>query len=229
MLITLKELARFIDHTLLRPEATEKDVVALCDEARKFGFAAVCVNPCYVGLAYRELKQARVSVCSVIGFPLGAAEPAVKAAEAAAAVRAGASEIDVVMNIGFLKSGLSGQVRADLDGVVTAARHEREKVIVKVILETCLLSNDEKVLASQITVAAGADYVKTSTGFGEGGALASDVRLLRNSVGPEFGVKASGGISDLASVLSMLKEGADRIGTSSGVKIIKEFRNQIGI
>ncbi|MDD3654064.1 MAG: deoxyribose-phosphate aldolase [Desulfotomaculaceae bacterium] len=226
MKITQKELARVIDHTLLRPEATEKDIVVLCDEARELGFAAVCVNPCYIGLACRELEQAQVSVCSVIGFPLGADEPAGKAAEAAAAVRAGASEIDVVMNIGFLKSGLFGQVEADLEGVVNAARHEREKVIVKVILETCLLSNDEKVLASRMAVAAGADFVKTSTGFGQGGALASDVRLLRNSVGPGIGVKASGGIRNLASVLSMLREGANRIGTSSGVTIIKELKNQ---
>lgn len=228
MTITPKELAGVIDHTLLRPEATEKEIIALCHEARDFGFAAVCVNPCYISLARRELERAQVSVCTVIGFPLGADEPAVKAAEAAAAVRAGASEVDVVMNIGFLKSGLLGRVKADLEGVVTAARHEREKVVVKVILETCLLSNDEKVRASRMAVAAGADFVKTSTGFGSGGALASDVRLLRHTVGPGIGVKASGGIRNLTSVLSMLKEGANRIGTSSGVTIVQELRNQIG-
>jgi len=227
MQFTPKELAGFIDHTLLKPEATERDIITLCRQACDFGFAAVCINPCYVTLACRELEKSPVNTCAVIGFPLGACDPAVKAFEAAAAVHAGASEIDVVMNIGFFKSGLVRQAKDDLERVVRAARHERERVIVKVILETCLLTDEEKVMACRMAVAAGADFVKTSTGFNKTGALVSDVILLRQSAGPGIGVKAAGGIRDLATVLSMLEAGANRIGSSSGVAIINELRNSI--
>jgi len=227
MKYTPKELARLIDHTLLKPEATDRDIIALCRQARDFGFAAVCINPCYIALACRELEKSPVNVCAVIGFPLGACDPAVKAFEAAAAVRAGASEIDVVMNIGFFKSGLIRQAEDDLVGVARAARYEKEGVIIKVILETCLLTDEEKAAACRMAVAAGADFVKTSTGLNKWGALVSDVMLLRQSVGPGIGVKAAGGIRDLATALSMLEAGATRIGSSSGVAIINELRNSI--
>ncbi|OPY57347.1 MAG: Deoxyribose-phosphate aldolase 1 [Pelotomaculum sp. PtaU1.Bin035] len=220
------ELAGVIDHTLLKPEATNNDIVALCRQARVFGFATVCINPCYIALARRELEKSPVGVCTVIGFPLGAGNPAVKAAEAAAAVRAGATELDVVMNIGFLKSGFIRQVKDDLEGVLHAARHEGQGVTVKIILEACLLTDEEKVEACRLAVAVGADYVKTSTGFSNGGALVSDVRLLRKSVGSETGVKASGGIRNLAAALSMLNAGANRLGSSSGVAIINELKLQ---
>lgn len=223
MPISKLELARLIDHTLLKPEATPDDIKKLCGQARNYGFAAVCVNPCYVDTAGKELAGSTVDVCAVVGFPLGAGDPAVKAAEAAAAVRAGASEVDVVMNVGFLKGGLLGQVKADLEGVVRAARQERPGVTVKVILETCLLNDHEKVEACRLAVSAGADFVKTSTGFGTGGATVSDVALLRRTVGPGIGVKASGGIRDLAAALSMVEAGAGRLGTSSGVAILHEF------
>ncbi|MCL6561299.1 MAG: deoxyribose-phosphate aldolase, partial [Firmicutes bacterium] len=198
-------------------------IIKLCNEARHYGFAAVCINPCYVPIANRELTGSDVAVCTVAGFPLGASEPAVKAAEAATAVRAGASEVDVVMNVGFLKGGLLNGVKEDLEGVVRAARQERPGVIVKVILETSLLTEMEKVEACRLAVAAGADFVKTSTGFGKGGATVADVALLKRTVGPEVGVKASGGIRDLATALSMVRAGANRLGTSSGIAIINEI------
>lgn len=222
--ISKLELARLIDHTLLKPEATPEDIKELCAQAREFGFAAVCVNPCHVSTAVKELAGSDTGVCIVVGFPLGANDPAVKAAEAAAAVRAGASEVDVVINIGYLKGGLTAQVQADLEGVVRAARQERPGTVVKVILETCLLSDQEKVAACRLAVAAGADFVKTSTGFSKGGATVSDVALLKKTVGPGIGVKASGGIRDLATALAMVEAGADRLGTSSGVAILNEFK-----
>ncbi|MDF9408679.1 MAG: Deoxyribose-phosphate aldolase 1 [Pelotomaculum sp. PtaB.Bin013] len=224
MEISRAVLAGMIDHTLLKPEATCQDIVGLCREAVDFGFKSVCINPSYIDLAHRELENAPVGICAVIGFPLGASDPAVKAAEAAAAVRAGASEVDVVMNIGFFKSGLLGKTQADLTGVVSAAKSEKPEAVVKVILETCLLTNEEKVRACRVAVAAGADFVKTSTGFNKEGALAADIKLLRQSVGPRIGVKASGGIRDLAKALSMLEAGADRIGTSAGVAIVNELK-----
>jgi len=220
------ELAGVIDHTLLRPEATSHDIIDLCQEACEFGFKSVCINPCYINLARQELENTPVGICAVIGFPLGANDPAVKEAEAAAAVSSGASEVDVVTNIGFLKSGLIRQAQEELEGVVRAVRHERSGTIVKVILETCLLTNEEKVIACRIAVAAGADFVKTSTGFSKEGALVADVKLLRQSVGPNIGVKASGGIRDLAKTLSMLEAGANRIGSSSGVAIINELKTK---
>jgi len=224
MKISRVGLAGLIDHTLLKPEATCQDIISLCREAVDFGFKLVCVNPSYVDLAHRELGNTPVGVCAVIGFPLGASTPAVKAAEAAEAVRAGASEVDVVMNIGFFKSGLLRQTQEDLTGVVDAAKREKHETVVKVILETCLLTDEEKIRACRVAVAAGTDFVKTSTGLNKEGALAADIKLLRQSVGPCIGVKASGGIRDLAKALSMLEAGADRIGTSSGVAIVNELK-----
>lgn len=222
--ISKKELARFIDHTLLKPEATPEDIIRLCRQAKDFGFATVCVNPCYVSIAAEELAGCSTGVCTVVGFPLGASDPAVKAAEAAAAVRAGAAEVDMVLNIGFLKGGLKAQVQADIAGVVQAARQAGPGTVVKVIVETCLLADREKVEACRLAMAGGADFVKTSTGFGTGGATVHDVALLRRTVGPGIGVKASGGIRDLATALAMLKAGANRLGTSSGVAILNEFK-----
>lgn len=224
MLISKSELAGLIDHTLLKPEATPDDIIKLCGQAQSFGFAAVCVNSCYVDTASRELAGSNVGVCAVVGFPLGASDPAVKAAEAAVSVRAGATEVDVVMNVGYLKGGLIRQVKADLEGVVRAAHQERPGAMVKVILETCLLSDLEKVEACRLAVAAGADFVKTSTGFGKGGATVSDVALMRRTVGPGIGVKASGGIRDLSAALSMVEAGASRLGTSSGIAILNEYK-----
>lgn len=224
MVISRAGIAGMIDHTLLKPEATCQDIIGLCRQAVDFGFKSVCINPCYIDLAHRELENAPVGICAVVGFPLGASAPAIKAAEAAAAVRAGASEVDVVMNIGFFKSGLLRQTQEDLTGVVSAAKHEKHDVVVKVILETCLLTDEEKIRACRVAVAAGADFVKTSTGLNKEGALVADIKLLRQSVGPRIGVKASGGIRDLAKALSMLEAGANRIGTSAGVAIVNELR-----
>lgn len=221
--ITKAGLARLIDHTLLRPEATPEDIARLCAEAGEYGFKTVCVNPCYVKTAARELAGTATGVCAVVGFPLGANDPALKAAEAAAAVRSGAAEVDMVLNVGFLKGRLLAEVRRDLAGVIRAARAERPGTVVKVILETCLLTAQEKVTACQMAVEAGVDFVKTSTGFGGGGATAADVLLLKRTVGPRVGVKASGGIRDLAAALSMLEAGASRLGTSSGAAIINEL------
>lgn len=223
MRITRSELAGLIDHTLLRPEAVPDDIVNLCGEAKCFGFASVCVNPCYVSTASRELVGSRVAVCSVVGFPIGAGAPPVKALEAAAAVRNGATELDVVINIGFLKGGLLDQVKSDLAGVVKSARLVEQGTIIKFILETCLLSDNEKFLACGLAVEAGADFVKTSTGWGKSGATVSDVALLKRAVSGRAGVKASGGIRDLAAALAMLEAGAARIGTSSGPAIIKSM------
>lgn len=219
---TKNQLARLIDHTLLKPESTPEDIVNLCAEAREFGFATVCVNPCHVSLAAGELAGSGVGVCSVVGFPLGANDSSIKAAEAAAVVQSGASEVDMVMNIGLLKGGMHMKVLQDIEGVVRAVHEVRPGIIVKVILETCLLSDFEKIAACQLSVEAGADFVKTSTGFSKGGATALDVHLLRRTVGPGTGVKASGGIRDLARAISMLESGADRLGTSSGISIMKE-------
>ncbi|OPZ70712.1 MAG: Deoxyribose-phosphate aldolase [Firmicutes bacterium ADurb.Bin456] len=216
-------LPNFIDHTLLKPVATPGDILKLCHEAQEYGFASVCVHSCYVSAAHSLLSGSSVAVCAVVGFPLGANAPSVKAYEAAMAVRAGALEVDVVMNAGLFLGGHGDQVQQDLEGVVLAARGENPGAIIKVILETCLLNDREKASACRLAVAAGANFVKTSTGFGKSGATVRDVSLLRRIVGPGVGVKASGGIRDLSSALSMIKAGANRLGTSSGVSIIKEM------
>jgi deoxyribose-phosphate aldolase len=223
MTITRSELAGFIDHTLLKPDAIPGDIIRLCIEAIKYGFAAVCVNPCYVTVAGRELTGSSVRVCTVIGYPLGACAPSVKAFEAAEAVRCGAVELDVVINIGFLKGGLFKLVESDLQGVVQCARNENPAAIIKIILETCLLTHSEKIKACTLAIDSDANFVKTSTGFGKSGATIFDVALLKQIVGNNAGVKASGGIRDLSTTLSMIKAGASRIGTSSGPAIIEEL------
>lgn len=210
-------LARIIDHTLLKPDATAAQIEQLCREALQYGFAAVCVNPTWVPLAARLLQGSDVKVCTVVGFPLGATSTAAKVAEARAAIAAGAREIDMVINIGALKSGLYDQVRDDIRAVVEAAH---PTATVKVILETALLTDAEKVQACRLAREAGADFVKTSTGFGPGGATVHDVALLRREVGPAMGVKASGGIRDRATALAMVQAGANRIGASASVAIV---------
>lgn len=217
-----REIARLIDHTLLRPDATRVQVEALCGEAREHGFATVCVNPAWVRLCAGLLDGCSTQVCTVAGFPLGATLPEVKAFEASRAIEDGAREVDMVMNVGALKSGDYRLVERDVAGVASAAR--RGGALSKVIIEAALLSDDEKVKACVIAKQACADFVKTSTGFGPGGATAADVALMRRVVGPEMGVKAAGGVRDLKSAQAMIDAGADRIGASVGVKIVQESR-----
>ncbi|MBN1201727.1 MAG: deoxyribose-phosphate aldolase [Anaerolineae bacterium] len=216
-------VARFIDHTLLKPEASREQVVRLCDEARRYHFASVCVNPAYVELCAGLLRDAGdVAVCTVVGFPLGATLPEVKAYETEQAIKHGATEIDMVQNIGALKSGDHDLVRRDMAAVIETA-HARG-VICKVILETALLTDEEKTIACQIAGEIGADFVKTSTGFGPGGATVEDVALMRRVVGPEMGVKAAGGIRTYADLQQMIEAGATRIGASAGVRLVEEAR-----
>ena len=212
-------MAALIDHTLLKPEATRADVIKLCREARQYGFATVCVNAYWVPLAAAELAGSRVKVCTVVGFPLGATSTEAKVAETAAALRAGASEIDMVMNIGALRSGDQEAVKIDMHAVVAAA-HEAG-AIVKVILETALLDDNQKAVACTLAKLAGADFVKTSTGFGPAGATARDVALMRSVVGPDMGVKAAGGIRTIEDLRSMTAAGATRIGASASVRIVE--------
>jgi len=216
---TKATLARTIDHTLLKAIATEQSVRELCAEARKYGFASVCVNPCWVELCARELSGSGILVCSVVGFPLGANAPETKAAEARLAVSQGAREIDVVINLGAAKSGDWRAVEEDIRGVVKASGD----AAVKAIIETCYLNDAEKVKACETAARAGARFVKTSTGFGTGGASAEDVRLMRKTVGDKLQVKASGGIRSYHDAIMMLDAGADRIGASSSVAIISEL------
>lgn len=213
-----RDLARMIDHTLLKPDATRDEIEKLCQEALTYQFASVCVNPHWVPLAAQLLKGSPVKVCTVIGFPLGATSTAAKAFEAADAIAHGAQEVDMVLNIGALKSGDLDTVQQDIAAVVEAARG---KALVKVILETGLLTRDEKITACRLAKAAGADFVKTSTGFGHGGATVEDVALMRETVGPEMGVKASGGVRDAATARAMIQAGANRIGASAGVSIVR--------
>jgi deoxyribose-phosphate aldolase len=212
-------IAALIDHTLLRPEATREDILKLCREAREYKFASVCVNSYWVPLAAAELAGSSVKVCTVIGFPLGATSTEAKAAETQAALQAGAHEIDMVQNIGALRSGDYAAVQADIAAVVDVAH--KSGAIVKVILETALLDDDQKVVACQLAKQAGADFVKTSTGFGPSGATINDVQLMRRTVGPEMGVKASGGIRTLDDLKKMIDAGATRIGASSSVQIVE--------
>ncbi|MCL6638345.1 MAG: deoxyribose-phosphate aldolase [Firmicutes bacterium] len=223
MTCSVEGIARAIDHTLLKPDAVTGDIVNLCRQARSWNFAAVCVNPCHVPLAARELAGTTVKVCAVAGFPLGANTTAVKAAEVVESLQAGAEEVDVVINIGLLKGGRPDLVRAELDTVIRAAKSAKPEALVKVILETGLLTGAEKVAACRAAVAAGADFVKTCTGFSSGGATPGDVRLLRQTVGERCGVKAAGGIRTLTAAVALLEAGADRLGTSSGVAIMEEL------
>lgn len=212
-------VAHMIDHTLLKPDATADQIAQLCFEARKFGFASVCVNPSFVKLCADLLRATPVKVCTVIGFPLGASAPDVKAFEAETALRDGATEIDMVINIGALKARDHSLVAQDIQGVVRVAH--ASGVLVKVIIETSLLSDEEKVTACLLAKEAGADYVKTSTGFAGGGATVDDVALMRRTVGPDMGVKASGGVRDFADAQGLIAAGATRIGASAGVKIVQ--------
>lgn len=215
-------IARLIDHTLLKPEASRDDIQRLSQEAARFGFAAVCINPWYVPLAAELLRNTVVKICTVVGFPLGATLAKVKIYEAQEAINLGAQEIDMVINIGALKSGQVDVVEVDIRGVVEACH--RGGAICKVILETALLSNEEKVRACVAARNAGADFVKTSTGFNIGGATAEDVALMRSVVGPVMGVKAAGGIRTLEDLKKMVRAGATRIGASAGVKIMEQAR-----
>jgi deoxyribose-phosphate aldolase len=214
------DVAALIDHTLLKPEATRPAVEALCAEAVEYGFAAVCVNPVWVRLSASRLDGTGIPVCSVVAFPLGATSPDAKAFEARRAIVDGAREIDMVMNIGALKGGDFRLVAHDISAVVVPCRDAG--VLTKVILEASLLTDEEKRAACDLARESGADYVKTSTGFGPGGATVGDVALMRRAVGPGMGVKASGGIRDLAAVRALVAAGATRIGTSAGVRIVAE-------
>lgn len=210
-------LAGYIDHTILKPDATREQVLQVCEEAKTHGFWSVCVNPYYVSVVADALKGSTVKVCSVIGFPLGASVTAVKVAETHQAIADGAGEIDMVINIAALKNGEDSVVRQDIESVVAALEG---KAILKVILETCLLTKEEKIRACELSKAAGAHFVKTSTGFSSGGATAEDIQLMRSVVGSQMGVKASGGIRSREIALEMINAGADRIGASASVAIV---------
>jgi deoxyribose-phosphate aldolase len=212
-------IAALIDHTILKPEATRADIIKVCREARQYNFASVCVNPYWAPLVRAELAGSPVKICTVVGFPLGATSTEAKVAEAAAAVRAGAQEIDMVINVGALRSGDHEAVKLDIQQVVKVS-HEAG-AIVKVILETALLDDNQKAVACTLCKLAGADFVKTSTGFGPSGATAHDIALMRSVVGPEMGVKASGGIRTLHDLQTMTAAGATRIGASASVKIVE--------
>ncbi|WEG11033.1 deoxyribose-phosphate aldolase [Pullulanibacillus sp. KACC 23026] len=214
----MENLAGLIDHTLLKADATKADVLKLLEEAQTYKFASVCLNPTWVKTAAEFLKDTpEVKVCTVIGFPLGATTSEVKAFETKNAIENGANEVDMVINIGALKDGQYDLVEEDIRAVVKAAEG---KALTKVIIETCLLTDEEKVKACQLAVKAGANFVKTSTGFSTGGATVEDVKLMRKTVGPEIGVKASGGVRSLADAEAVVNAGANRIGASSGVKIM---------
>lgn len=212
------KLNQYIDHTILKADATKEQVEQLIVEAKKYEFASVCINPFWVHLATEELKDSPVEVCTVIGFPLGANTTATKAFEARDAVANGADEVDMVINIGALKSKEYGIVKNDIEEVVKASK----PALVKVIIETALLTDEEKVKACELAVEAGADFVKTSTGFSTAGAKLEDIRLMRETVGPEIGVKASGGIHSYEDAVALIEAGATRLGASASIKIIGE-------
>ncbi|MCI9218061.1 MAG: deoxyribose-phosphate aldolase [Dorea sp.] len=219
-----ENMAKYIDHTLLKADATEEQIIKLCAEARQYRFASVCVNPGYVPLTAKELSGSGVKTCCVIGFPLGATTTVAKVQETIDCIKNGADEVDMVINVGQVKSGNWIYVKKDIEEVVLAARG---KALVKVIIETCLLTDEEKVKVCTISKIEGADFVKTSTGFSIGGATVEDVRLMRRTVGPRMGVKASGGVRDYRTAIAMIEAGADRIGTSNGVMIIKEGQKEL--
>lgn len=215
-------IASMIDHTLLKPDATRSDIEQLCREAAQYRFASVCVNPAWVALAAKQLAGTAVKVCAVVGFPLGATTSDVKAYETRRAIFDGAREIDMVINVGALKSGDLELVEHDIQAVTRPCRDCG--VVSKVIIEAALLTDDEKVTASTLAKAAGGDYVKTSTGFGPGGATTADVALMRRVVGPDMGIKAAGGVRDLSALEAMVEAGATRVGASAGVRIVQEAR-----
>lgn len=212
-----KDLAKYIDHTQLKPDTTKDKIQKIVDEAKEYEFASVCVNPHWVSFCYENLKETTVKVCTVIGFPLGATSTASKVFETKKAIEDGATEVDMVINVGELKSANDKFVQSDIQAIVDAAKG---KALTKVIIETSLLTNDEKIRACKLAKAAGADYVKTSTGFSGGGATLEDVALMRETVGPEMGVKASGGVRDQEATKAMIKAGATRIGASAGIDIV---------
>lgn len=213
-----EDMPKYIDHTYLKPEASLEDIRRICDEAKKFRTASVCVNPSYIAFVAQQLAGTEVTPCCVIAFPLGASTPEVKAFEAFDAVQHGAREVDMVINVGAIKSGDWKLVRRDIEAVVNAVK---ENAKVKVIIETCLLTDEEKVKACAVAKLAGANFVKTSTGFSTGGAKVEDIRLMRETVGTELGVKASGGIHSYAEAVAMLTAGASRLGASATLKIME--------
>lgn len=218
----MKKLQKYFDHTLLKPDATKKDIIDLCSEAKKYDFFAVCVNSCYVRLAYEELLNTEIKVASVVGFPLGACDTNTKICETKTAIENGAQEIDMVINVGALKDQGIETVLEDIQAVVDSSR---DKAIVKVILETCLLTKEEIVLACELCKKAGAHFVKTSTGFLGEGATIENVKLMKETVGEDLKVKASGGIRTLKTAQELIRAGADRLGASSSVSILKELNN----
>jgi deoxyribose-phosphate aldolase len=215
--MTPEQIAGMIDHTLLSAVSSEADIVRICGEAKQYGFATVCVNPYWVPLASRELAGSKVGLTTVIGFPLGANRTEIKTAEALDAISAGATEIDMVLNVGALKSGHLDEVKRDIEEVVKICKG---KVPVKVIIETCYLTDEEKKQVSLLSKEAGADFVKTSTGFGTGGATVEDIALIRHVVGPDMGIKASGGVRDLDIARKLIQAGATRLGASSSIAIV---------
>ncbi|MEX2053349.1 MAG: deoxyribose-phosphate aldolase [Candidatus Paceibacterota bacterium] len=215
-------LSQFIDHTALKPNMTGEQIRKLCAEAKKYQFASVCINPTWVNICANLLSGTEVKVCTVVGFPLGANLPEIKADEARLAVKQGAHEVDMVLNVGALKSGNLELVEQDIRTV----RNVVPKATLKVIIETCLLTDAEKVVACKLSQKAGADFVKTSTGFSTGGATVEDIRLMREAVGPDMGVKASGGIKDFTSAKAMIEAGATRLGCSAGVAIVLDAENK---
>ena len=219
----MKNLSRYIDHTLLKADATENEVIKLCNEAKEYDFFSVCINPGFVELAAKELRESNVAVCTVIGFPLGASTPETKAFETRDAIQKGAAEVDMVINISKLKDKKDEEVLKDIKAVVNAAD---KKALVKVIIETCLLTDEEKERACKLAKDAGADFVKTSTGFSTGGATKLDIALMRKTVGTEMGVKASGGVRTYEDAVTMIESGATRIGASASIAIVTASKAQ---
>lgn len=215
------DIAKYIDHTILKPGATKTEVKKVCEEAKKYGFHSVCINGANVAFVHEQLKETGIKVVAVIGFPLGAMTSETKAFETENAIYNGADEIDMVINIGALKEGNTDEVLSDIKAVVDIAK---DRAMIKVIIETCLLSNKEKKLACELAKKAGAHFVKTSTGFGTGGATVEDVKLIKEIVGTEMGIKASGGIRDFETVLAMMEAGATRIGASASVNIVTDIK-----
>lgn len=215
-----ESLAKMIDHTILKADATKDQVIKICNEALEYKFASVCINPSWVNLASEILNGSMVKVCTVVGFPLGATSTNAKIFETEQAIKDGAAEIDMVINIGRLKDRDLDYVLAEIKAVVDACKN---KALTKIIIETCLLTDEEKVIACKIAKKAGADFVKTSTGFSSGGATKEDVKLMRDTVGPKMGVKASGGIRTLKDALTMIENGATRIGVSASIAICREI------
>lgn len=220
----ITNIAKYIDHTLLKQNTTQKDIIKLCTEAKTYGFKAVCINPCYVSLAKQELEGSGVLVCTVIGFPFGANKTEIKAYEAKLAVEDGADEVDMVINVGMLKDYRFDYIVNEIKEVM----HASGNAVVKVIAETGVLTDDEKELVTRATVSAGAAFIKTCTGYSGGGATVADIKLIRKVAGNKLQLKASGGIRDCEKAIALIKYGADRIGTSSGIEIVKQFKEKYG-